>query len=293
HLPLLKSDINGTEYEISLEGFMGGHSGVSIDKGRANPNHLMGRLLYALKEDIRLLSVNGGLKDNAIPRSSKAVLVIPGNETDTGLEKKIEMLFSKIKDEYRTTDPSIECRVKECGRYSGAAFDKRSTEDCIRLLYTLPNGIIRMSPHINGLPQTSLNLGVLKTEENEVIYGFALRSSVSSEKEELVNRLLCITESAGGHITLSGDYPAWEYREDSPLRDTMLEVYKEMTGEEAVVTVIHAGLECGIFSAGIKDLECISIGPEMKNIHTPKESLDTASAERTWRFLLKVLERLK
>ncbi|MCR4739352.1 MAG: M20/M25/M40 family metallo-hydrolase, partial [Lachnospiraceae bacterium] len=127
HLPLLKSDINGTEYEISLEGFMGGHSGMSIDKGRANPNHLMGRLLYALKEDIRLLSVNGGLKDNAIPRSSKAVLVVPENETDTGIFKKIEMLFSKIKDEYRTTDPSIECRVKECGRYSGAAFDKRST----------------------------------------------------------------------------------------------------------------------------------------------------------------------
>ncbi|MCR5734460.1 MAG: aminoacyl-histidine dipeptidase [Lachnospiraceae bacterium] len=291
-LPVKKCDVNGTLLEIELKDFTGGHSGEEINKGRANPNQIMGRLLYSAGDGINILSVEGGLKDNAIPRSCKARIVTDEKNKEE-LANRIEGLFSQIRKEYEITDPSIRCEIKKGGSYNGKAFDKSSTKDCVRLLYTLPGGVIRMSPVIKGLVQTSLNMGILKTSEDEVIFGYSIRSSVTSEKTDLCRRLDCIFGSAGGYIDYSGDYPAWEYREDSPLRDIMTESYASVTGREACVNVIHAGLECGIFAGKIPDIDCVSIGPDLKDIHTPQERLDISSAQRMWRLLLEVLKRLK
>ena len=150
-----------------------------------------------------------------------------------------------------------------------------------------------MSRDIEGLVQTSLNLGILKTQEKEVTMSFSVRSSVKSEKEELVSRLQCLTESLGGYITCVGDYPAWEYKEDSRLRELMTRVYEEQYGSKPVIQAIHAGVECGLFAGKIEGLDCVSFGPNIYDIHTPKERLEVASVQRTWAYVLEILRRLK
>lgn len=150
-----------------------------------------------------------------------------------------------------------------------------------------------MSADVEGLVQTSLNLGILKTEEDEVSFSFAVRSSVETEKEELVNRISCLVTELGGTVSCMGEYPAWEYRQDSPLRDRMVEVFEEQYGRKPVVQAIHAGVECGLFAGKLPGLDCVSFGPDMKDIHTPKESMDVESVQRTWNYTLEVLRRLR
>ena len=149
-----------------------------------------------------------------------------------------------------------------------------------------------MSGTLPGLVQTSLNLGILKTGEDAAELHFCLRSSIGSQKAMMEERLRLLTEALGGSIHVTGDYPAWEYRTDSPLRDTMTEVYREQYGAEPKVEAIHAGLECGILSGKLPGLDCVSIGPDIAEIHTPRERLSVASTARSWRFLREVLRRL-
>jgi dipeptidase D len=150
-----------------------------------------------------------------------------------------------------------------------------------------------MSFDIEGLVQTSLNLGILVTQEQEVTASFAVRSSVTSEKDELVERLVSLVETLGGTVTCAGDYPAWEYQQESPLRDLMIEVFEKQYGRKPVVQALHAGVECGLFAGKLPGLDCVSFGPDMTNIHTFNESLDVASAARTWEYLVEILKRLK
>ncbi len=157
----------------------------------------------------------------------------------------------------------------------------------------LPGGIQRMSADVEGLVQTSLNLGILKTEEDDVSFSFAVRSSVETEKKELVNRISCLVAALGGTVTCRGEYPAWEYRQDSPLRDRMIEVFEEQYGRKPVVQAIHAGVECGLFAGKLPGLDCVSYGPDMKDIHTPNESMDVESVRRTWEYTREVLKRLR
>lgn len=157
----------------------------------------------------------------------------------------------------------------------------------------MPNGIQKMSNDIEGLVQTSLNLGILNTTEDEVTTSFSVRSSVQSEKENLIDQLRCVSVSAGGSLEVQGDYPAWEYRHDSPLRDIMVDVFEEQYGRKPVIQAIHAGVECGLFAGKMPGLDCVSFGPDMKNIHTSRESMDVASVQRTWRYTLGILEKLK
>ena len=169
----------------------------------------------------------------------------------------------------------------------------RDTDRVIAALVNLPGGIQRMSFDIPGLVQTSLNLGIMITKQEEVSFSFSVRSSIGSEKEELVQRIQCLMEALGGSVTCTGAYPAWEYRQDSPLRDLMIQIYQEQYGEKPVVEALHAGVECGLFAGKLPGLDCVSLGPDMKNIHTSEEVLDIASTERVWNYLVKVLEQLK
>ena len=293
-LPVSRETVSGTAVILKISGLSGGHSGVEIDKGRANANVLLGRALYEMGKSVpyALVSLDGGLKDNAIPREASAMLMIPDERTEelAALTGKWEEIFA---NEYRVADPNLKLELVIGEPAKARAMDKVSAGRVIAALMQLPRGIQRMSADIPGLVQTSLNLGILKTEESAVEMSFAVRSSVSTEKEELVSRLENLMEVLGGTLENTGDYPAWEYKRDSKLRDLMVEVFEEMYGRKPVVQALHAGVECGLFSGAMPGLDCVSFGPDMQNIHTTSESMSVASVQRTWAYTLEILKRLK
>lgn len=280
---------------LTVTGLQGGHSGMEIDKGRGNACQMLGRVLCRLKKkfDFRLCSVQGGLKDNAIPREAVAKLVLSGKDIEA-FQAEVEELQQICADEYQSTDPDIRL-VFECttNRTFAAVMDDDSTLRVIAMLVGLPGGIQKMSFAIDGLVQTSLNLGILKTTDSEVSASFSVRSSVESEKAELVDRMRFLMQIWHGTLSCAGEYPAWEYRQESPLRDLMVSVFQEQYGREPVVQALHAGVECGLFVGKIPDLDCVSFGPDMKDIHTPKESMDIDSVRRTWEYTLEILKRLQ
>lgn len=294
--PVQRKEVSGTLATLCVTGLLGGHSGVEIDKGRANACMLLGRALYELKKEVsfELVSVNGGLKDNAIPREAFATLVL-SSETDRKLLSEIIAKQNRnYANEYIQTDASVLLSLtEEKETVSEKAMTAETVNKVLTALCCLPNGIQNMSHDIEGLVQTSLNLGILSTKDDEVSFSFSVRSSVSSQKEELTNRIRCLMEALGGSVIFTGDYPAWEYRQDSPLRNLMIEIFEKQYEKKPVVNAIHAGLECGIFSDRLPGLDCVSFGPDIKNIHTPKESMDVASVQRTWEYTLEILKQLK
>ena len=293
-LPISRTETKGTTVNLKISGLTGGHSGVEIDKGRANANQLLGRALNELDKLIsyELISVAGGLKDNAIPRESTASLVVAA--CDIPAVKEFAAQYNDIfTAEYRTSDSELALTVSVGEEASYNAADSNSKKRMICALVNMPGGIQRMSLDIPGLVQTSLNMGILDTTDNEMIMRFAVRSSVGTEKDELVSRLANLAGYLGGTIELMGDYPAWEYMPDSKLRNLMIEIFEEQYGRKPAVEAIHAGLECGLFAGKLPGLDCVSIGPDMKDIHTPGECMDVASVKRTWEYVLEILKRLK
>lgn len=289
-LPINREAYEGNALSITVGGLLGGHSGVEIHKGRGNSNTLMGRVLYAVSRctDIRIAAVSGGLKENAIPRNTEAVILAKDKEKVLSVCQK---MLAEIKNEYSLTDPDIFIEVKDTD--CSLAMDKKSTDNVIFMLNNLPNGVIEMSAGIEGLVQTSLNLGIFKTEENEVTAEFGVRSSIDSQKEMLCQKLECFMENIGGKTELSGNYAGWEYRKDSPLRDLMAEVYKEQYGKAPEIKAIHAGLECGMFAGKISDFDAVSIGPDIMDIHTFTERLSISSTKRVYEMLVEILRRMK
>lgn len=276
----------GGAMKITVNGLIGGHSGVEINRGRANACIVLGKVLTALKEktDIAVISINGGEKDNAIARSAEAVIAI--NDTDSVTAETA--LFDKLyKEEYKLTDAdiTISAEITET--------DKKPLDcDIIKLLSTVPNGVLAMSEDIRGLVKTSLNLGTVRTAANKITAVFSVRSASAQEKVELIKCVGDICIGCGGRVSISGDYPAWEYKKDSVLRGVCIDVYEKLYGFKPQISAIHAGLECGIFSDKIPGIDCISFGPDILDIHTPKERLDIKSTERVYKFLLGILERL-
>ena len=313
-----------------VSGLTGGHSGAEIHKGRANANMVMARLLLGLSgEDIHLISVSGGEKDNAIPTSAGAVIAVEsefysvpnlGKKADDAAETAdgaaneadeaaktvcrtekasvrsviaaIKRTFEEIKSEYQQTDPNMQLSIMVEEPRMRMVFNAKSTWKMIAWLNNVPNGICRMNPQMAGMVQTSLNLGIVRTKRDLVTLTFAVRSASGTEKKYLLDKLSALTEAMGGLVTVSGEYPGWEYRADSKLRDTMVEAYRTQYGAEPKVEGIHAGLECGIFASKLDGLDAVSFGPQMQNIHTVKEELSVSSVERTWRLLVAVLEKL-
>lgn len=291
-LPISRAEVSGTAVTLKIGGLTGGHSGVEIDKGRANANFLLGRALNELSKSVsyELISVAGGLKDNAIPREAAAKLVTHDADAVKAFVSKYNDIFAS---EYRISDPELSLTVSIGEEGSFTAVDRDSEKRMISALVNMPCGVQRMSLDIPGLVQTSLNMGILDTTEDEMVMSFAVRSSVGTEKDELVSRLTNLTEMLGGTVHLMGDYPAWEYKQDSKLRDLMTEIFEEQYGKKPDVQAIHAGLECGLFAGKLPGLDCVSMGPDMKYIHTPDECMDVSSVKRTWEYILEVLKRLK
>ena len=289
-LPVTRAPFDGQTLRGRISGLAGGHSGEEIHKGRANANLLLGRALDEMSRAgaLRLIRVSGGTKDNAIPREAEAV-VRTGDAA--ALRRAVEALAAALRAEYHVADGHITVTVTETDD-GLTPMDAASTERAITLLLCAPNGVVEMSMDVPGLVQTSLNLGRLTSDEASLRASFMIRSSINSQKNAVASRLARLAEALGGQAELDSDYSAWPYRPESPLRDRVAEVFYEQYGEKPRIAALHAGLECGILSGKLPELDCISLGPDLTDIHTPRERLHIASTERTWRLLLGTLKRL-
>ena len=289
-LPVTRVPFDGQTLRVRISGLVGGHSGEEIHKSRANANLLLGRALDEMSRAgaLRLIRVSGGAKDNAIPREAEAV-VRTGDAA--ALRGAVEALAAALRAEYHAADGHITVTVTETDD-GLTPMDAASTERAITLLLCAPNGVVEMSMDVPGLVQTSLNLGRLTSDEASLRASFMIRSSINSQKNAVASRLARLAEALGGQTELDSDYSAWPYRPESPLRDRVAEVFYEQYGEKPRIAALHAGLECGILSEKLPELDCISLGPDLTDIHTPRERLHIASTERTWRLLLGTLKRL-
>ena len=289
-LDLPRRAVYGPCIKLTVENLQGGHSGVEIHKNLANANKVMGELLSRVRKlmPLCLTKLQGGAKDNAIPRSCEATMVAMGMDLEQ-INDVTEALQAEIRANF--DEPNAIIRGDSVDALGGNALSCEDTDKVIAFLQEVPNGVQSWSQDIPGLVQTSLNLGILKLDE-ELKMTFALRSSSNLEKKELAEKLEAIADTYGAECIHRGMYPAWEYRKDSPLRDTMVEVYERMFGQKPQVVAIHAGLECGLLGEKIEDLDAVSFGPQMHDIHTSREKLDIASTERTWNYLLEILKAL-
>ncbi len=289
-LPVERRAVYGPCVRLTVDGLRGGHSGAEIHKNRANANYVMGQFMGRIQKimPLCLTSLVGGTKDNAIPRSCQATLVAMGIHLE-----RINAIAQELQAEIRETydEPEASIQAFDVDALGGNSLSSESTAKIIALLCACPNGVQSMSQDMEGLVQTSLNMGILKLGERFSVT-FSVRSSVNSEKEALLNQLRQLSEFYGGSYSQMGEYPAWEFRKDSELRDTMVRIYREMFDKEPQVLAIHAGLECGLIGEKLPGLDCVSIGPQMHDIHTTREKLDIASTQRTWNFLLEVLKAL-
>ena len=289
-LPVERRAVYGPCIRLTVDGLQGGHSGADIHLKRANANKIMGEFMSRIQKlmPLCLTSLSGGAKDNAIPRSCQATLVAMGINLE-----RINDIAAALQEEVRANydEPDATVQAFDVDALGGNSLSTESTAKVISLLCSAPNGVQKWSADIEGLVHTSLNLGIAKLGDR-FSATFSVRSSVNSEKQEVLDQLKALAEMLDGTYSQDGEYPAWEYRKESHLLDTMVRVYREMFAQEPKVEAIHAGLECGLFSQKLPGLDCVSIGPQMHDIHTTRERLEIASTERVWKFLLEVLKNL-
>ena len=290
-LPVSRHAVYGPCVKLVVDGLAGGHSGVEIDKGRANANKIMGEFLDGVKKlfPICLTGLEGGSKDNAIPRSCTATLVAMGMEIER-INGVAEALQAKVRTEYNEPDALV--YADNVDALGGNALSTQDSDKIIGLLCGAPNGIQAMCADMPGLVQTSLNMGVAKLDKENFAMTFSVRSSVNGEKVELLEKLQKLAGMYEAQYESKGHYPAWEYKADSVLRDVMVDEYRRMFSAEPSVVSIHAGLECGLLGEKIDGLDAVSIGPEMHDIHTSRERLGIASVGRLWKYLCEVLKNL-
>lgn len=293
-LPVRYQEETNEKWKVTVSGLAGGHSGAEIDKNRANATLLLARFLKEAKEQgaYAISELNGGLKDNAIPRTANA-LILAGKEEGNAIAAYAKVFTEALKKEYTGSDEGICVTVEAQGIGTEPVLHPVSQEKVLFFLLQYPNGIQKMCGFMDGLVETSCNLGITNLTPKALVGSASVRSSVGSAKKALADEIAYLTEFLGGEFQIEGDYPSWEYKQDSALRPLMVEVFREMYHREPEVKVIHAGLECGLFYEKIPGLDCVSLGPDMQNIHTTEEKLSISSVERVWEYLLAVLKRIK
>lgn len=293
-LPLYRKGRHGVVCSVSIDGLTGGHSGTEIHKGRASATALLGRLLQTMHDAAHfcLMAAQGGTVGNAIPCGASAELVA-AHEDLAALEAACKSCSAAMVKEYAVTDPDMAIRFTIGEDAAVDAMDETTTEAVIFLLSQLPQGVASMSQEIEGLVETSSNLGVVRMEEDTLRMDLHVRSNVDSRKLWLCRRIEGLLHAVGGTVTLRGIYPAWEYRRDSALRELVASCSRQVFGAEPEVNAIHAGLECGLFCGKAADLDCVSIGPDILDIHSPQERLSIPSTQRVYELLLTILEKSK
>lgn len=208
------------------------------------------------------------------------------------LRHTCEKLGREFRSELSDKDADVKLEVVSAKLSEDMVIEEQNSKKVICLLNSIPHGVQAMSSAMEGLVETSLNPGLLSTSNGQISIGISVRSSVESSKKALIGKLKSMAYLAGAQIEVTGDYPGWTYKKDSPLRDKMVEIYEEMYHEKPVIKAIHAGVECGLLAHKIPELDCVSIGPDMRNIHTADEGLCISSTERVWHYLLSLLEAL-
>ena len=289
-LPVERHAVYGPCIRLVVDGLKSGHSGADIHRNRANANNVMGEFMSRIQKlmPLCLTSLSGGAKDNVIPGSCQATLVAMGINLER-INGIAEQLQAEIREQY--DEPNATIQAFDVDALGGNSLSTESTAKVISLLCAAPNGVQAWSKDIEGLVQTSLNMGVVKLGDKMNVT-LSVRSSVNSEKREVLDQLKKLAEMFDASYAEDGAYPAWEYKKESRLRDVMVSTYRELFGKDAKVEAIHAGLECGLFSEKLPGLDCVSIGPQMHDIHTSRERLEIESTKRTWDFLLAVLKNL-
>ncbi len=275
---------------LTVTGLQGGHSGVDINKGRANANKLLVECLARLP-GIRLIAFRGGEQDNAIPVQAEARVVMADSAAESA-QTAADAWLERAKAEYPQDDRFSLQLAWADGSDPIEALSEEDTRAVLRLLLDAPNGIQSMEPDLPGQVRTSLNMGVVRLEDGALRSAFCVRSSSGAEKAKLFEDLRALAQANGADYGQHGEYPAWEYRKDSPLRDVMVRVFEKQYGRAPVVETIHAGLECGLLSEKMPGLDAVSIGPDLVDIHSARERMSIASMQRTWAFLLEVLAQL-
>lgn len=289
-IPLEYKNVHGHKYVLKIYDLEGGHSGDKIDEGHGNPTLLIGRILQDLdrKFDIALVNVTGGKKGNVIPRESYVTFI--GDEGQRSqIEATIKQWEAELVNEFSISDPEMKfsLTVEDAGIYESVT--KSVQNQILSVLVLLPDGVVTMSHEFPGHVESSTNAGVCYMNHEVFHIGSFIRSNIVSKKRMIADRIHCLADTLGVTYVEDGDYPAWEFKKESSLRNNLVAVYKEVYGTEPKLDIIHAGLECGLFQEKRPELDCVSLGPNLHGIHTPKERMEIASVERVWEYLLAVL----
>ena len=283
---------SSSAFKISVKGLTGGHSGAEIHFGRGNANKLMNRILLQLTNDhsINIASINGGSLRNAIPRESVAIIVVDEKKV-VNVQQSVSSLAAILKEEYKVTDPKLVITI-EITDAPEQIMDSVFQQKLLRVIYTCPNGIYRMSPEINGLVQSSNNVARVLVADGAYSIQCLTRSSVDTEKQDLSSAIASAFELMGANLEYGGAYPGWEPKPDAPIVQIMTDLYKEMFHESAQVNAVHAGLECGILGTNYPGMQMISFGPNINGPHSPDECVQISSVQKFWSFLLETLKRI-
>ena len=313
-MPVTKESFRGVLAKIHISGLKGGHSGAEIDKERANANALMGRVLHRLSEKclLSIVELEGGRADNVIPGKCDATISLDLNdqyfvdEKVVGkapedykakkikeVEETVHEIYKEVHHEYKDSDPDIQIEIEVKSDMLSKCVDVLDTQKIIFFLVNCPTGVSHMSTSVEGLVDTSSNLAIVELKENEIEFLASVRSSSESRKKDLTSRIALLIQFLGGEQTTYGDYPGWEMKKSSKLRKQMSKVYKDMNGKKPEIQAIHAGLECGYFAKAMPHLDMVSIGPDIRDIHSYDEKLSISSTRKMYKYIVKVLAVLK
>ena len=296
YLPLEKEarKADAKPFLICIRGLKGGHSGADIHLQRASANVLLGRILLALRENMEyaLVRADGGSMDNAICREAEAVICLAPEDEEkaAALVDEMEKTFQR---EYKACESDIMMTMEAAGEEAAQTMTAKTRDNLIAMLGLLPYGVQTMDMNMEGLVESSSNIGILKTEEDHIFIDNAVRGSVETRKEAICKKIELLGELCGAKVEGAHDYPGWQFDPDSQLLRIFKDAWVEKFGVEPKVVAIHAGLECGLFAQKIPGLDLISLGPEMHDVHTPDERLSISSTIRVWEYLKLVLKKLK
>lgn len=294
-LPLVRKtaiDTGYAFYQLKISGLLGGHSGVEITKNRRNACILLGRLLFQMKEsfpECELHIINGGQKDNVIAQVADCVLSIPDSRKDA-FQEKIQKISQQLVNEVRANEPEIRILLDETSNCQPAPLTEESVFNIITYLHLVIDGLQRMSASVDGMAESSLNLGIMKSEEAAIHFTHCVRSSSPEYKSYMGEKLIMLAKLFQGTNHVHGDYPGWEYKPESAFRDLCIQEYPQIFKRQPIVETIHAGLECGILLSKKPELEIVSIGPDIKDIHSVHEKLSIESARRSFQYVLDILK---
>lgn len=292
HTP--RVDVSGVKYNIVIDGLLGGHSGNDIDKERGNAVNIAGRMLFeaAEKAKFNIVSLEGGYVTNAICNKVEGSIIV-NTANKAAFESEIVASKNIIKNEYRTSDPGLDIRIENMGEVCELAIDEDSQRNVLGYLLTVPSGVQNRSVEIENLTETSLSIGIIRLDGDTMITKSMIRSSVNSRRDALADKIVTLAAAFGGQCEFRGEYGAWEFNENSKLLDICKDVFEKQYGHQPEVGAVHAGVECGKWAEKLGEIDAVSLGPDMLEVHSINERLSISSTLRTWEYVKNILAACK